>query len=100
MPKHKRSARTSHAGKVLWITQDGKIDLYVVEDARPDPSVAFPVLHLTKADGTQYTVSVDQFGAACTCPDCTYRQHACRHIKALRAVQLIGSHGYHDEAGE
>ena len=79
-----RSARITHAGRLLWITQGKKIDLYVVDDARPDPSVAFPALRLTKVDGVHYTVAVNEFGATCDCADCNYRSRSCKHIKALR----------------
>lgn len=95
-----RKARLTHAGKLLWIIRGKKIDLYVIEDARPDPAVAFPVLRLTKDDGTHYDVSVNEFGASCTCADCNYRNHACKHILAMRKLKLIPDHGYHENADE
>jgi len=84
-----RTARLSHGCRLLWLTMGKKIDVYAVEDARPDPSVASPAFRLTKPDGTQYTVHRDRHGIGCTCQDATYRQRMCKHGKALVAVGLI-----------
>ena len=50
---------------------------------------------LTKPDGDSYDVSHGVFGASCTCGDQTWRHEGidatgCKHIRAARAVGLIG----------
>ena len=45
---------------------------------------------LTKTDGrTVYNVRLGD-KPACTCPDHTYRRRECKHISALKALQLAG----------
>lgn len=95
-----RSARLSHKSRLLWLTVDSKITVYIIEDARPDPTVAFPAFRLMKADGETYTCGVNEFGATCTCADCNYRSRKCKHILGMIAVGLIPkpTHGYHEES--
>lgn len=78
-PKPKRSARLTHAGKVLWILHGPKIDVYVVDDLGGS-------FRLTKADGVQYTVGAD---GSCCCADANYRKRACKHVLGMRAVGLL-----------
>jgi len=39
---------------------------------------------LVKADGTTY--DIDGTTWTCSCPDATWRQRECKHVKALRAA--------------
>ena len=94
MSEASRVARLTHGGRLLWIIQRKKgkpdqIDLYVVEDARPDPLVADPAFRLTKSAGTQYTVALHAGSATCCCQDANYRHRACKHCRALKAVGLL-----------
>lgn len=106
-----RSARLK--GDILTIRIDDKVWHYRVAKLTPDPKVAFPAFQLTKllivtaakdmsakaleAGATSEWIetkevrhlAVDEWGARCDCEDCTYRQHACKHILALRALKLI-----------
>lgn len=89
----KRTTRLTHSGRVLWIIRGKKIDLYVIEDAKPDKKLADPAIRLTKADGTQYTVAKTKNGPTCCCADFNYRHDktgkVCKHILAMRAVKLL-----------
>jgi hypothetical protein len=50
---------------------------------------------LAKADGTNYDVAETPYGPTCDCGDQTWRHEGrdilgCKHIRALRALGLIG----------
>jgi SWIM zinc finger len=93
------TAKLTHGGRFLTVTVPRKkgrksVDLvqtYVVEDTRPDVRVANPAFTLTKEDGEQYHCAVNEFGPTCSCADCEFRQHLCKHLKAVIAVGLLPS---------
>jgi hypothetical protein len=41
---------------------------------------------LEKLDGTVYDVNAEGEPWTCDCPDATYRERECKHVKALRAA--------------
>lgn len=104
-------ARLTHGGKLLVVTTQAKrgkklvpnVVAYAVTDAKPDPSVAFPVYALTKEDGTVWHVSVNEWGASCDCPHATFRggnsRVQCKHIAAAMATGLLPKPIVH-EGGE
>ena len=98
MDKPKRTARLTHDGRLLWIIQGKKLDVYVIDKLEPEGDTT-QALRLTKADKTQYTVSVGPFGVTCCCADANYRNRLCKHCLALKAVGILSRslHGYHDE---
>ena len=68
---------------------------YRVEDARPDPKVAFPVFSLTKESGEMYHVSQDQWGLHCDCRSGEIREKYgstnCKHAAACAACGLFST---------
>lgn len=95
------TARLTHGGRFLTVTTHRKrgkksvpmTQTYVVEDARPDPRVASPVLTLTKEDGEQYHLSVNEFGTRCDCFAGEIGKKRgtghCKHILAAMSVGLL-----------
>lgn len=97
----KRSARITHNGRLLWIIQDGKTDLYVVDYLPIAAEMpAYKAIKLTKADRTEYIVTQNEFGVSCSCADASYRSHECKHATALKAHKILGSHGYKESQDE
>jgi hypothetical protein len=41
---------------------------------------------LEKLDGAVYDVDTERESWTCDCPDATYRERECKHVKALRAA--------------
>jgi predicted nucleic acid-binding Zn finger protein len=96
------TARLSDDGKVLTVTTNvkkgkrfvEKTEEYAVADAKPDPSVAFPVFSLTKKDGTVYHVGVNEYGPFCDCPNAIIREKYgavdyCKHVRILQRASLL-----------
>ncbi len=79
-----------HGTATLCLLISGKA--YALTNLEPGtlPSKAW---RLRKASGTQYTVSVTDFGPACTCKDFIYarekRGDTCKHIRACKAVGIL-----------
>ncbi len=112
-----RSARLTTVGEEVLLTitmpaRRGKkvvanVTRYLVQDARPDPAVAWPCYKLVKVSedflptGEFWFVHRNEFGEGCSCPHATFRTNgaACKHILACKAVGLMdvpkpgGSHG-------
>jgi hypothetical protein len=44
---------------------------------------------LQKLDGTVYDIDASQLDWRCDCPDSTYRERECKHVKALRAALAV-----------
>ena len=87
-----RSARLTHVGRVLWISQDDKVQAYVIDREKPDTRVADPAFSLLKADGTKYHVHHDRWGWQCNCAAFTFSKamkKTCKHVDAMKAVGLI-----------
>ncbi len=95
-------ARLSSDGKTLTLITKVKKGKKVVEkhesyqlsDAEPDPEVAFPVVALTKKDGTVYHCGVNEWGPFCDCPNSLIREkydvrEHCKHLRGLIAHGII-----------
>jgi hypothetical protein len=46
---------------------------------------------LQKLDGTVYDIDAGREQWGCDCPDATYRERQCKHVKALRAALAAAS---------
>jgi hypothetical protein len=71
---------------------------YSARPIRPETSDVIRAWRLRKADGMTYTVADTIDGATCDCADYVCRhdghdQTGCKHIRALRALGLIGDEG-------
>ncbi len=112
-----RSARLTTVGEevLLTITMPAKrgkkvvanVTRYLVQDARPDPAVAWPCYKLVKVNedflptGEFWFVHNSEWGMGCSCPHATFRTNGaqCKHVLACKAVGLMdvpkpgGSHG-------
>lgn len=80
-PKAQRRAKTTHNGKLLWIIQGDKIDLYVVERIEHG-------FRLTKTNRVEYQVLQHKGQTTCCCKAGVYRR-VCRHVSALRALGML-----------
>ena len=90
------SRKKSRPPDVCRLTVHIRGDAYAVRiiEADPDADVS-KLIRLRKADGTAYHVARTAHGATCDCADQTFRHEGrdgsgCKHIRALRAVGLLG----------
>jgi hypothetical protein len=44
---------------------------------------------LRKADGTVYHLAAGEHGPECDCPDATFRDRPCKHIRSMQATGLL-----------
>lgn len=70
------------------------VQVYTVSDADPDPKIAYPVIALTKADGTVYHAGYNEYGYFCDCGNGIIREKygartPCKHCVSLIAVGLL-----------
>lgn len=84
------SAAERNYALVVLINQTG----YRLNPMKTEASAAQRSFELLKSDGTAYHVSQFGYGCECTCPDFIYRRDGidpmgCKHIKALRACQML-----------
>lgn len=80
-PKSQRRCKLTNNGKILWIIQGKKIDLYSLERIEHG-------FLLTKVDETEYQVLQHEGQTTCCCKAGVYRR-VCRHVQALRALGML-----------
>lgn len=81
---------TSVARVFLELTIGKRVTLYRLVPLDPDPRVATRAWRLFRPSGKSYDVAIcDRGWITCTCPDASYRQHDCKHIRAIRAHGLL-----------
>lgn len=71
---------------------------YTARPVRPETPDVIRAWTLRRPDGETYTVADTDPGAVCTCADFVYRhdcrdQSGCKHIRAMRALELIDGDG-------
>lgn len=86
----KRAARTrpSKARLLLCIEEA----VYFLIPLAPDKSVAQIAWRMVKAGSRSeesYDICFTEFGPSCECGAAVYRNEACKHVRACRAVGLL-----------
>lgn len=68
-----------------------RVQLYQLVPLDPDSNVATRAWRVWKPGKKKfYDVAIDSRGwISCTCADATFRNRACKHIRALKALGLL-----------